>query len=374
MDFDIAMDPEFRLHRDFRSPSIPKQRRCKTSNKYYSYRAVHPSWVGQSYYTLHLVSSTVHTVRVGPQNSRNRTPHICVTHVTEQDEPALLETLRQDHGWHSFHPLWLESEIHVAVAQAKHVNVESYPIVVSDSGLAASEDPENPRNIERISINPPSAYPPTMPDNLHLKLRVRKWTKKDNYTDATKFWCGPDRRHSRGKRSYRERHLQKWNEKELGRGMRERTTRLKWERTESCRYNYEPRYTKVWDNWMSDCDTTYWDMDSENWLGTGWWDDDGYEADEGEWHGGYHAVEREDEADVIYKVSQWRQLWCDYEGMAEMEGCEVEDDTFSVGSDVVVLEHIVDLDADLDMMSDVAEVLVQEEWDVVPDTSSLSGT
>lgn len=158
--------------------------------------------------------------------------------------------------------------------------------------------------------------------------------------------------------------------------MRDREARRKWEADGSLGilHDYSNWDRPNWDDWMSEVDTTYWDWDQENWLGTGWWDDDGETADEG-WGWSDRWTERVDRVEVIHKVSQWRQLWCDYEGMAELEVDEngSEDDTFSVGSDVVVLKLVLDedQDTDLDMMSDLAEVLVEGEWDVLSDASSL---
>lgn len=378
MDMD-TMEPDFGLHKDFRSSSVPNKRRRKTLTKYYSFRAVHPSWVGQSYYTLQLVSSTVHTARIAPKKPQQETPDFYITHIVEREEPALLETLRRDHpGWYSFHPLALLPEVHIAIAQAKNADPDSYPIVLSEPDFIEPDDLTDPPNIERVPIEPPGAYPPTMPDNLHLKLRLKIWTKTDNYENSTNFWWGPDRRHHRGKRRVREKHLQKWNEKCLGRGMREPQRQLRWEIDSSYTYGVLDVGSwpcRRWDSWVSGVDTTYWDWDDENWLGTGWWDDDGEVADE-ECGWGDRWTERVDQVEVIYKVSQWRQLWCDYEGMAEMEGSEDEgeEDTFSVGSDVVILERVTneEVDMDLDMMSDLAEVLVDEEWDVLSYTSSPS--
>lgn len=382
------MDPEFRFHRDFRSPSVPEQRRRKDTVKYYSYRAVHPSWVGQQYYTIHLVSSTIHTLKIKPKSLQHEAAAVHVTHVTEKDEPALLETLTESRSlWSYFNPWWLPSQVHLAVAQAKVADIDSYPVVVpntqttpinSDS-LFDIDDPKNPRSIERIPIDPPAPYPDTMPDNLHLKLRLNTWTKKDNYDTKSFYTWGPDRRHHHGKRKVREKHLQKWNDKTLGRGQRQKSQRIKYEvsgyggplHDHWMLYDHKP-----YDEWDDEEDifTCYFDWIS-TWRGSGWPDIDGDAWSEDEHYCHDHWSGRIDQEKLIWKIVRWRQERCDYEKMAEFEfeGAVDEEDTISVDSDVVVLERVVDIntDADVDVMSDLAEVIVQEEWDMLSDTSGI---
>lgn len=380
MDF-LCMDPEFGSYRDFRSPAVPKQRRKEKRAKYYHYRAVHPSWIGQKYYTLRVVSSTIHTVRVKPNTLRYETPIFHVTHVIEKEEPLLFEQLNHSSSpWVYYRPLWLPSQTHEAVAQARAADVNSYPIVVPDPRTTPCniakqidhEDSNDPRSLERVPIDPPAPFPDNMPDNLHLKLQVKTWTKQDNFADKEYFTGGPDRRHHRGKRRVREKRHQKWHEKELGRGQKQCSRFRKNEIAGYEQYEY-----KIWDENFESADyllealgsasmddaTIWWDC---GWPGSNWRDIDGDAWSEDEhWIDIY--TERFDHLELLYKVVDWRRMNCDYEGMAEYE-----DDTVSVGSGVIVLQRIVDVDDDVDAMSDLAEVIAQEEWDMLSETSSVS--
>lgn len=183
---------DYMAYRDFRAQERADNRIRKQKQKYYGYRGVKTSWVGQQYYDITLVSEDT----IGDS-------------VMEREHSEELQDILENHQ--SCALLWWYIPAHIEMAV--------HELKTSDTNVTLDALPS--------AIDIRSALEELAVQNPHMKLKVRTWTKQDNFSQKESFINGPDRRHSRGKRRIRERHLQKWHSRDLGRNMRSQTRTLR---------------------------------------------------------------------------------------------------------------------------------------------------
>lgn len=174
------------------------------------------SWEGQPYYNLSLISTETTAKDKRKQSNRN---------VTDHDESELLTSLIDPSGfWSRFA---LRNYIEAALSEARG------HIAPSSDAESALPNVPLPDLLELLKTQAPNI---AIPDNLTLKLKVSVWTKQDTFADKEYNIWPLDVRHHRGKRRIREKHLEKWNLKHIGRGgkqLQSRSQGIKEEATDT---------------------------------------------------------------------------------------------------------------------------------------------
>ncbi|KAJ9662465.1 hypothetical protein H2198_001354 [Neophaeococcomyces mojaviensis] len=205
------------MHRDIRSREKALNRRRKQSQKYYGYRGVKPSWVGQKYYTLAFVpiedtkaaTKLKHTRGTRASHKKDvSNPRANGFHDTDEcllDEVIMtkFEDGFENWIWNTF---YYDNYINLCASEARgNKTLTHAPVTLSslESTLRDSQDPT-----ETI---------PKLPADQKIVFTLATWTKQDNFAQKETGIYPLDRRHHRGKR-YREKCSRKWNMEKLGRG------------------------------------------------------------------------------------------------------------------------------------------------------------
>lgn len=199
---DVCDDPLSPTHADLRSSEKAANRQRKQKQKYYAYRGVHPSWIGQQYYTLTLVSEEPLALAA---NQKTKQPHAPAVVETEHED-LLNQLLKRQH---SLIDMTLPGSIHQALAEARAAGyTPAHPTSKHERHTAGSADTDTlttaaPISLTRLTetlhgIAPPE-HQPHLP-KYKLKIKVATWTKHDNFAHKEHFIVGPDRRHSRSRR------------------------------------------------------------------------------------------------------------------------------------------------------------------------------
>lgn len=356
---------------DLRSPEKAANRLRKQKQKYYAYRGVHPSWVGQQYYTLTLVSEE--PVRLSRTRKRK---HVHTTAVVEPEHETILDDLlsRQD----SLTTMMTAPSIHHAIAEARATghnathtenNTDTYS---ADYAIATTL--EAPTSLTQLAgywqHNAYFQSVPALPNpdhpthvNMNLKLKLKTWTKRDNFEQKTYFSSGPDTRHSRGRRIRRD-YTQRWENRMVERAMLRRGLRDNAIET--------PSDVEAMDICDCGCDWREW---LDNW-------EELKDLVEGE--DGTARVCETTSAYHWWSGALDREMEVEGESNTEQETTDERSEVFSVlesllsSSEIVVVsrsqsQSYVDWDDDggsvgLNDISDLVGALDEVEWDVVSDT------
>lgn len=202
------------IHRDLRAEERVINRERKQKQKYCAYRGVKPSWVGQKYYDLVVVKEEVIQFTKS-RKTRKFYPSVVVEHELSDDLDRVVATPLPFSSWYA--------AAYIAQAIAEKRIAEHIPKYISYTPQHTDIDTlEAPLTLSRLPQQ--CAVSPANLHNSRLKLKLRVWTKRDNFEQKDFFIGGPDRRHHRGKRRVREKHLQKWNEHDLQRDNRSHAT------------------------------------------------------------------------------------------------------------------------------------------------------
>lgn len=216
-------DPPFSRQRDLRSPSKAKDRYRKQKQKYYAHRAVHPSWVGQPYYTL--VPVTEETVSWAKEK---RTHRFHAAEVIEIEHQDLADMMRCNVAFPFSDTL--DSIIEHAISEIRNPLTPRERTFYADGRHVAYtpdfdrvhtlEAPRALSVIDRTIFSAGRRMP--WPENVRFKLKICQWTKQDNFDHKERFTWGPDRRHHKSRR-IREKGLQKWTLSCLGRKTKQKS-------------------------------------------------------------------------------------------------------------------------------------------------------
>lgn len=222
---DNNSEPFRPIYADLRSAEKAANRLRKQKQKYYAYRGAHPSWVGQQYYTLTLVSEEPATFRTSKEW---KTHH--ATAVVETEHETLLDQLLRKQN--IFTSMTLPPTIQHAVAEARTTghnmphSEHRHETLTPD--YSAADTIEAPTSLTQLAdawqqnTEALGTFPEVNGD-ARFKLKIKKWTKRDNFEQKEHFSGGPDRRHSRSRR-IREWNSQHYEIRRLGRAMRQRGT------------------------------------------------------------------------------------------------------------------------------------------------------
>lgn len=207
------LDIDQQTHRDLRAQEKADNRIRKQKQKYYGYRGVKPSWVGQEYYNVTLVTeNTVSWMK--SRKTKPKTFHPAV--VIEKELPTGLPELLPSYV--SWGMRFLDPYIHLAVAEARGNSKNIHPERIHEAltpSYADVDTIEAPNSLARVPEDL-NKIMSKFPSDARWKLKVRTWTKKDSFKNKDFFTGGPDIRHSRSRR-FRERRCQKWNLRSLQR-------------------------------------------------------------------------------------------------------------------------------------------------------------
>lgn len=214
-------------HRDLRSCQKALHRQRKQSQKYYGYRGVKPSWVGQKYYTFVLVpnkdSKTLPNIKSTSTTRVSRNIDVCDlqskrfqprdAHVSDENTPIKLYDKFGDWAWKT---LYHDNYAALCVAEARAKGTLTHaPAALSSLECAL-------RNLDYF---PDTAS--AIPASQKVVLTLETWTKQDNFAQKDIGIYPLCSRHHRGKK-YREKGCRKENVKKLRRGAKS----LNVERTE----------------------------------------------------------------------------------------------------------------------------------------------
>ncbi|KAK5093417.1 hypothetical protein LTR70_004777 [Exophiala xenobiotica] len=219
-------EPAAPTHVDLRSAEKAANRLRKQKQKYYAYRGVHPSWVGRQYYALTLVSEEpVAFPKNKNKNKSKKTKRLHPTAVVETEHEALLDELLTKP--YSLTSMTLPGSIHQAIAEAHAAGyTTTHPDHKHETSTAPADNAyadtdtdtdtiDAPMSLARLTetwhypskstsnlISPPPSpsLPGTNTPRFKLKLKVKTWTKRDNFEHKEYFSAGPDRRHSKSRR------------------------------------------------------------------------------------------------------------------------------------------------------------------------------
>ena len=252
-------DPPLPTHADLRSAEKAANRVRKQTQKYYGYRAVHPSWVGQQYYDLTLVSEEPVTL---PKHQRRTEPDALGVVETEHEDLMNKLTDKLD-----FSIYWsLISFIHHAIVEAQTSGQDTATIqtehehetsTMNDTANDTTEDTTGHTYDATTSLAPLThTYPlstvlagtNTNPPTHKLKLKLKTWTKADNFNLKEHFSGGPDIRHSKPRR-IRERSSNHYDIVRLGRGQKQRGGVVR-EGREGKEYAALARENERWQPWL----------------------------------------------------------------------------------------------------------------------------
>jgi len=207
---DVCDDPLSPTHADLRSSEKAANRQRKQKQKYYAYRGVHPSWVGQQYYTLTLVSEEPLALAANQKTTQPHPPAVVET----EHEDLLNKLLKRQH---SLIDMTLPGSILQAVAEARAAGyTPTHPASKHERHTSGSAHTDTdidtitnaaPISLTRLTetlhdtdLSEHQPHLPTTPPKYRLKLKVATWTKHDNFAHKERFIVGPDRRHSRSRR------------------------------------------------------------------------------------------------------------------------------------------------------------------------------
>jgi len=274
-------EPAAPTHVDLRSAEKAANRLRKQKQKYYAYRGVHPSWVGRQYYALTLVSEEPVAFPKN-KNKNKKTKRLHPTAVVETEHEALLDELLTKP--YSLTGMSLPGSIHQAIAEA---HAAGYTTTQPDHKHETSTAPADnayadtdtdtdtidaPMSLARLTktwhypsksastliSQPPSpSLPGTNTTRFKLKLKVKTWTKRDNFEHKEYFSAGPDRRHSKSRR-VREWRSQHCEMQRLGRTARQRGAAGSAMRKEAEEEMVVGRWDWSW-NWSGNGDVTEYD-------------------------------------------------------------------------------------------------------------------
>lgn len=199
------------IHRDLRSYEKALNRQRKQSQKYYGYRGVKPSWVGQKYYTLVLTpngNTETHTKPTHNHNTRNsRDKEVFNQQIQRSDtidQPLINQNtstdLRHELGYWPWSVFYHENSVQLCIAEARANNSLTHaPTALS-----------NLESTLRYNQQYTSYIKHPLSPNHTITLALKTWTKEDNFTIKDIGIYPLDRRHHHGKK-YREKASMKYN-------------------------------------------------------------------------------------------------------------------------------------------------------------------
>lgn len=405
-------EPLAPTHVDLRSAEKAANRLRKQKQKHYAYRGVHPSWVGRQYYTLTLVSEEPVTF---PKNKNKKTKRLHSTPVVETEQEAILDELLTKP--YSLTSMTLPGAIHHAIAEARAAGyTPTHPDHKHETHTASAEHAyadtgtdtiDAPMSLARVtgtwhysSNSKPISQPPSpslpSPNTPRFKLKLKTWTKRDNFEHKEYFSAGPDRRHSKSRR------VREWRSQHVEMQRLGRTARQRGAAGRAMREEGEEMVVRGWDrNWSGNGDVFEYDCAKyarPRWPGRimyleelGGEDDDaeiesngnaGRSVSVGSWlHPTWH-VESSDDGDGDDTAG------VDDQAEIQVEGREDEDigderfgtlsmvmsmlESLLASSEIVVVSRPrADADADIDVMSksDLTDVVadIDIEWDMLSD-------
>lgn len=213
----------FDQYRDFRSGQKAINRERKQSQKYYGYRGVKPSWIGQKFYTLVVLPTEETEINSHSDlHPRSRQSNIAVRrpkylsqfeNENEIQQPRELRDLYPNTIWTSIY-----HNNYVSLGASEACANDSLDCVPQTLTLL-NDDLADPLNYWNGDSSDRS-FPKIMP-NTTVALATRTWTKQDNFA-MKEFGIWPlDRRHHRGKK-----HREKKSMKEFGAKERRRKHRI----------------------------------------------------------------------------------------------------------------------------------------------------
>lgn len=344
-------------HRDLRAEERAVNRERKQKQKYYAYRGVKPSWVGQHYYDLIVVREE------NVDFKRNRkTKKFCSSVVVEHELPIRLDDVlsRQLPFYQSYAAAYITHAINENTEKHKYLT----PLNTNTETLVESAD--------LTALFRQCAVSGADLKGLRVKLKVRIWTKRDNFCQKEFFVGGPDVRHHRGKRRVRERHCKKRTEHDQQRDNRSHAIQRR--AVEEANFTVPDKWGCVWGDpeaQDSMSNTIFWDYGN---AGHNIWEYGEEEpgtddlirarlAGETDQSPAYHmrwtALQRQAAAPTITEGGESSfddELWDDF--------------ALSLNSSEIIFvqrdetEGLVDVDA----LSDLADAF--DDWDLVSDSSS----
>ena len=372
---DNRMDFLSTSHADLRSSEKAANRLRKQKQKYYAYRGVHPSWVGQLYYTLTLVSEE--TVTDGKRNKQKKSH---ATAVVENEHEALLEKIlsRQDFPT----SMTLASSIHQAISETRASRSTATNSAHGHETLSPQHSPsatlEAPTSFTQLTqswehnAEPLSDLLAQIP-NSRLKLKLKPWTKRDNFEQKEFFSSGPDRRHSKSRR-IREWNSQHYDIRRLGRAARQQAAQRRDVEEEKEQAVHGVSIEQLLDGWGWNGDVFEYNPAIFTRTGPGPWitwvpgpdasddvtadddDDADADADADAQEGNEDTTEAVDERSEVLSMLESLLASSEIVIVARPRSDVHGDDDSSVGFDL-----------DYDNMSDLADAVADIEWEILSD-------